>query len=51
MSNRPEQNPEAVPTSFAGYLRAWGPGIVVVLTWLGAGDLVDAAVAVWAARR
>jgi Mn2+/Fe2+ NRAMP family transporter len=45
MSNRPEQNPEAVPTSFAGYLRAWGPGIVVVLTWLGAGDLVDAAVA------
>ena len=45
MSNRREQIPEDVPTSFAGYLRAWGPGIVVVLTWLGAGDLVDAAVA------
>ncbi len=44
--NRPrEQKPESPPASFLDYLRAWGPGIVVVLTWLGAGDLVDAAVA------
>ncbi len=35
----------APPNSFAAYLRAMGPGIVVVLTWLGAGDLVDASVA------
>ncbi|MFP7494939.1 Nramp family divalent metal transporter [Terribacillus saccharophilus] len=26
-------------------IRSYGPGIVVVLTWLGAGDLVDASVA------
>ena len=45
MSYRREQKVEEVPTSLGGYLRAWGPGIVVVLTWLGAGDLVDAAVA------
>jgi Mn2+/Fe2+ NRAMP family transporter len=27
------------------YLRAFGPGIVIVLTWLGAGDVVDMGVA------
>lgn len=34
-----------VPSSFWGYVKSWGPGIVVVLSWLGAGDLVDASVA------
>lgn len=34
-----------IPRSFAEYLRAMGPGIVVALTWLGAGDIVDSAVA------
>jgi Mn2+/Fe2+ NRAMP family transporter len=34
-----------VPSSFSQYLRSMGPGIVVALTWLGAGDLVDSAVA------
>jgi Mn2+/Fe2+ NRAMP family transporter len=34
-----------VPRSFLEYLRAMGPGLVVVLTWLGAGDIVDASVA------
>jgi Mn2+/Fe2+ NRAMP family transporter len=34
----------AVP-SFTFYVRSMGPGIVVVLTWLGAGDLVEAATA------
>jgi Mn2+/Fe2+ NRAMP family transporter len=34
-----------VPKNFWGYLKSFGPGIVVVLTWLGAGDLVDCAVA------
>jgi Mn2+/Fe2+ NRAMP family transporter len=34
-----------VPRTFREYLRSFGPGIVVVLTWLGAGDVVDAGVA------
>jgi Mn2+/Fe2+ NRAMP family transporter len=34
-----------VPHSFAEYLRSFGPGIVIVLTWLGAGDVVDMGVA------
>lgn len=35
----------AVPRGFRQHIRALGPGIVVALTWLGAGDLVDSAVA------
>jgi Mn2+/Fe2+ NRAMP family transporter len=34
-----------VPRSFLEYLRSFGPGIVIVLTWLGAGDVVDMATA------
>jgi Mn2+/Fe2+ NRAMP family transporter len=30
-----------VPRTFLQYLRSFGPGIVIVLTWLGAGDVVD----------
>lgn len=30
-----------VPRSLVEYLRSFGPGIVIVLTWLGAGDVVD----------
>jgi Mn2+/Fe2+ NRAMP family transporter len=30
-----------VPHSFGEYLRSFEPGIVIVLTWLGAGDIVD----------
>ena len=37
--------PPPIPTSFWGYLRSFGPGLVVVLTWLGAGDIVEMAVA------
>jgi Mn2+/Fe2+ NRAMP family transporter len=37
--------PPPVPRTFAEYVRSFGPGIVVVLTWLGAGDVVDMAVA------
>ncbi|UCH47814.1 MAG: Nramp family divalent metal transporter [Betaproteobacteria bacterium] len=37
--------PAEVPRSFVQYLRSMGPGIVVALTWLGAGDMVDSAVA------
>ena len=34
-----------IPNSFREYLRSFGPGLVVVLTWLGAGDIVDMGVA------
>lgn len=34
-----------VPTSFWQYVRSLGPGLIVALTWLGAGDMVDSAVA------
>ena len=30
-----------IPRTFAEYFRSFGPGIVIVLTWLGAGDVVD----------
>jgi Mn2+/Fe2+ NRAMP family transporter len=40
---RPVRPP--VPRTFGEYLRSFGPGIVIVLTWLGAGDVVDMAVA------
>jgi Mn2+/Fe2+ NRAMP family transporter len=34
-----------VPRSFTEHVRSFGPGIVIVLTWLGAGDVVDMATA------
>jgi Mn2+/Fe2+ NRAMP family transporter len=34
-----------VPRTFLEYVRSFGPGIVIVLTWLGAGDVVDMATA------
>jgi Mn2+/Fe2+ NRAMP family transporter len=34
-----------VPRTFLEYVRSFGPGIVIVLTWLGAGDVVDMGVA------
>ena len=37
--------PPPVPKTFREYLRSFGPGIMVVLTWLGAGDVVDMGVA------
>ena len=37
--------PPPVPRSLMEYLRSFGPGVVVVLTWLGAGDVVDMGVA------
>jgi Mn2+/Fe2+ NRAMP family transporter len=37
--------PPPIPRSVLEYLRAFGPGIVIVLTWLGAGDVVDMGVA------
>ncbi len=40
MTNTPDA-PPPVPTTFREYLRSFGPGIMVVLTWLGAGDVVE----------
>ncbi len=34
-----------IPRNFYSYLKSFGPGLVVALTWLGAGDLIDSAVA------
>jgi len=34
-----------IPKTFKEYIKSFGPGIVIVLTWLGAGDLVDNAIA------
>lgn len=34
-----------IPRSFIEYVRSMGPGIVAVLTWLGAGDIVNSATA------
>jgi Mn2+/Fe2+ NRAMP family transporter len=39
-----EQGAE-VPHTFFGYLRSFGPGLIVVMTWLGAGDIVEMSVA------
>ena len=43
MNNAITQPP--VPKTFGQYVRSMGPGLVVALTWLGAGDLVDSSVA------
>ncbi|TWE22403.1 Nramp family divalent metal transporter [Prauserella muralis] len=32
------------PTTFLGFLKGMGPGIVVVLSWLGTGDFISSAV-------
>ena len=39
-----ERHEPAIPRTFVQYLRSMGPGVVIALTWLGAGDLVDSAV-------
>lgn len=44
-SSSPAPAAAPVPRSFAEYLKSFGPGIVIVLTWLGAGDVVDMGVA------
>ncbi len=37
--------PPPIPRTFLEYVRSFGPGFVIVLTWLGAGDVVDMGVA------
>lgn len=38
-------SPAPVPATFMEYLRSFGPGLVIVLTWLGAGDVVESGTA------
>ena len=46
MSKSTQQpSPAPIPKTFGEFLKAFGPGIIVVLTWLGAGDIVDMGVA------
>ena len=40
-----QQHSSPIPKSFFDYVKSMGPGIVVVLTWLGAGDIVESAMA------
>lgn len=37
--------PDKVPATFLEYIKSFGPGIIVVLTWLGAGDIVEVGIA------
>ena len=37
--------PPPIPRSFWQYVTSFGPGLIIVLTWLGAGDIVDMGVA------
>ncbi|MQA02666.1 MAG: hypothetical protein GEV07_08090 [Streptosporangiales bacterium] len=38
-------SPPPVPTGWKGYLKGVGPGLVVAMSWLGTGDLIDSSVA------
>jgi len=44
MQNRSSES-TPIPNTFFQYIRSFGPGIIVVLTWLGAGDIVEIGVA------
>ena len=41
----PANQPSAPPETFLEYVKSFGPGIIVVVTWLGAGDIVEMGVA------
>ena len=45
MTGTAQVAPPPVPRTVLEYVRSFGPGIVIVLTWLGAGDVVDMATA------
>jgi Mn2+/Fe2+ NRAMP family transporter len=49
MSTKTSQTTEIpdapIPRTFLEYLGSFGPGLIVVLTWLGAGDIVEMGVA------
>lgn len=45
MRQRLSRQDPTVPEGFLSYLRSFGPGIVVALSWVGTGDLIDNSVA------
>ncbi len=45
ISSRKMEKKETQKMNIFGYIKSMGPGVVVVLTWLGAGDLVESATA------
>lgn len=44
MATVDERSEAVIPRGFSGYLKATGPGILVAMAWLSAGDLVSASV-------
>ena len=36
--------PAPIPRTFADYVKSFGPGFVVILTWLGSGDILTAGI-------
>ena len=40
-----ERSSAPLPRTFLEYVRSFGPGLIVVATWLGAGDIVESSVA------
>ncbi|GAA4425715.1 Nramp family divalent metal transporter [Georgenia halophila] len=44
VTTAPKVQAAAVPEGFAGHLRALGPGVVMALAWMSAGDLVASSV-------
>lgn len=36
--------PALIPRTFLEYLKSFGPGFVVILTWLGSGDIISAGI-------
>ncbi|WP_261133991.1 Nramp family divalent metal transporter [Bacillus sp. Marseille-Q3570] len=44
VEKKPQQEMPRKPISFWQYILSFGPGIIMVLSWLGAGDLVDMSV-------
>ena len=45
LDDTPSTKSAVVPNTFLEYVKSFGPGIIVVLTWLGAGDIVEVGVA------
>jgi Mn2+/Fe2+ NRAMP family transporter len=42
--NGTQMKTAAIPRTFFQYLKSFGPGFVVILTWLGSGDIISAGV-------
>lgn len=43
--NGTQKTTAAIPKTFFEYLKSFGPGFVIILTWLGSGDIISAGIA------